>query len=76
MPAARAGVSGRPSHVVVAEYSVDGTTHCATDATSAPGWRVWTPWTVTRTVSRTTPMRRFMSGPPSITRTFFGTESR
>ncbi len=76
MPAATAGVCGLPSHDVVAPASVAGTTHCETEATTAPGCGVDTPWTVTRIVRRATPMSRFMVGPPSMTRTFFGTDNR
>jgi hypothetical protein len=76
MPAASAGVSGWFVQVVASPASVTGTTHCDTDATTAPGWAVATPCTVTSRVSRKTPMSRFMVGPPSMTMTFLGTDSR
>ena len=76
MPAASAGVSGWSVQVVASPALVTGTTHCDTEATTAPGCAVATPCTVTRRVSRTTPMRRFMVGPPSMTMTFWCTGSR
>ena len=45
---------------VASPTSVTGTTHCDTEATTAPGWAVATPCTVTRRVSSTTPMSRFI----------------
>ena len=75
MPATTAGVGGWSVHVVASPTSVTGTTHWDTDATTAPGWAVATPCTVTRRVSRTTPMRRFIVGPPIMTTTLRGTLS-
>ena len=76
MPAASAGVFGWSVQVVASPALVTGTTHCDTVATTAPGCAVATPCTVTRRVSSTTPMRRFIVGPPSMTMTFLRTGSR
>ena len=65
-PAGRCRWSRRPPRST-------GTTHCETEATTAPGWAVATPCTVTSTVSSTTAMSRFIIGPPSMTMTFLGT---
>src|SRR5699024_3452237 len=72
IPAASAGAGGRPSQLTSAGASA-GTTHSETDCTV--GVIAGRPIPLTSTSMSTTEMSRFMAGPPSITTSFFGTDS-